>query len=173
MLTLSLLRHAKSSWGDATLADVDRPLNERGRDAAPRMGALMRREGLRPDHVLCSPAARTRQTLDLIRGEPDALPAAVFDDRLYHATPTTLLRIVHEVADTARHILVVGHNPGLQQFATGWLRPAPPASANHSRTNLPTGALVVMTFEIERWRDLRPGTGHLRLFARPRDELDA
>ena len=69
MLTLTLLRHAKSSWADTTLKDFDRPLNGRGRDAAPLMGALMRREGLRPDHILCSPAVRARQTLELVRAD--------------------------------------------------------------------------------------------------------
>lgn len=173
MLTLSILRHAKSSWGDATLADFDRPLNERGRDAAPRMGALMRREGLRPDHILCSPAVRTRQTLDLIRGEPDALPAGDFDDRLYHATPTTMLRVMREVADTCRHVLLVGHNPGLQQLSVWLIATGSASKRRELAEKLPTGALVVVTFEADRWRDIQPGTGHLRLFARPRDEPSA
>ena len=169
MLTLTLLRHAKSSWDDPSLSDIDRPLNGRGRAAAPVMGALMRREGLRPDHVLCSPSARTRQTLDLVRAELKKLGPAELRESLYHATPVTLLRAIHGAPETARHLLLVGHNPGLQQLAV-WLTGGGPAAKRRGLAEkLPTGSLVVLTFEVTRWLDVKPGSGHLRLFARPRE----
>ena len=172
MLTLTLLRHAKSSWGDVSLRDFDRPLNERGREAAPLMGALMRREGLRPGHILCSPAVRTRETLDLVRAAHPALGEPEFQDRLYHATPVMLLRAVHEAPKTARHVLLVGHNPGLHQLAVWLMGSGLPSRRRLLEAKLPTGALVVLTFDASHWAGVRPGTGHLRLFARPRDEAE-
>jgi phosphohistidine phosphatase len=169
MLTLTLLRHAKSSWGDAALKDFDRPLNERGREAAPLMGALMRREGLRPDHILCSPARRTRQTLDLVRAAHAALGQADYQERLYHATLAMLLCAVHEAPEAARHILLVGHNPGLHQLAVWLMGSGQPTKRRMLEDKMPTGALTVLTFEVSDWAGVQPGTGHLRLFARPRD----
>ena len=171
MLTLTLLRHAKSSWGDAALKDVDRPLNGRGREAASLIGALMYRDGLRPDRILCSPALRTRQTLDLVRAEHPALGEAEFQQRLYHATPAILLRAVHAVPETARHVLLIGHNPGLHQLAVWLAGSGLPSKRRSLEEKMPTGALAGLTFEVSRWADVRPGGGHLRLFARPRDEV--
>ena len=172
MLTLTLLRHAKSSWGDPSLKDFDRPLNGRGREAAQLMGAVIRREGLRPDHVLCSPAVRTRQTLELVRVEYPALPDAEIQERLYHASPATLLRALHEAPTTAHHVMLVGHNPGLQQLAVWLVGRGAPSKRRALEEKLPTGALAVLTFDVLRWIDLRPGGGHLRLFARPRDAAE-
>ena len=171
MLTLALLRHAKSSWDDAALDDFDRPLNDRGREAATRIGALMKRESLKPDHILCSPALRTRQTLELagsnhpalLRIEPDLQP------RLYLATPVLLLRAIHAAPATARRLLVVGHNPGLHDLAVWLTGRGPPTLRSSLAAKLPTGALVVLTFETNAWKSIKPGNGHLRLFARPRD----
>ena len=171
MLTLTLLRHAKSSWGDASLGDFDRPLNGRGREAASLMGALMHRNGLRSDHILCSPALRTRQTLDLVRAAHPALGEAEVQQRLYHATPAVLLRVVREVPETARLVLLIGHNPGLHQLAVWLTGSGLPSKRRSLAEKMPTGALVVLTFEVSRWADVRPGSGHLRLFARPRDEV--
>jgi phosphohistidine phosphatase len=172
MLTLTLFRHAKSSWGDAALRDFDRPLNGRGRDAAPLMGALMRRHGLRPGHILCSPAVRSRQTLDLARTGHPALGEAEFQERLYHATPVMLLRAVHEAPEAAGHVLLVGHNPGLHQLAVWLTGSGLPSRRRLLEEKMPTGAVAVLTFDVARWPDVRPGTGHLRLFARPRDETE-
>jgi phosphohistidine phosphatase len=174
MLTLTLLRHAKSSWDDPALKDFDRPLNDRGREAAPVMGAEMRRQGLRPDHVLCSPSQRTRQTLDFLRQALPALKALGPADEpkaLYHASPVILFRTLHALPETVRHCLLIGHNPGLHQLAV-WLIGRGPASKRRVlEEKLPTAGLVVMTFEVTRWADIQPGNGQLRLFARPRDVM--
>lgn len=173
MLTVTLLRHAKSTWGEPSLADIDRSLNDRGREAAPRMGALMRREGLRPDHILSSPSLRTRQTLQLVQGTHPALAELQvdFQERLYHALPTTLLRAIHEVPKSARHVLLIGHNPGLQHLAVRLTGKGPESQRRQLQEKLPTGGLVVLTFDVGRWPNVRPGEGCLRLFARPRDEV--
>src|SRR5262249_11074132 len=117
MLTLSLLRHAKSSWDDPALEDFDRPLSKRGATAAPRMGAYMAAQGLAPDLVLCSPAVRARQTLDLVLSHLGSGPTVTYEDALYLAAPSVLLARLHKVEAAARHVLIVGHDPGIQALA--------------------------------------------------------
>ena len=92
MLTLSLLRHAKSGWDDSSLKDFDRPLSERGETAAPRMGAYMAAQGLAPDLVLCSPAVRACRTLDLVLPHLAGGPTVVYEDNFYLAAPSVLLQ---------------------------------------------------------------------------------
>src|SRR5580765_2518701 len=114
--TLYLLRHAKSSWDDAGLSDHDRPLAPRGQRAVKKLAAHVREEGLAPDLVLCSTAARTRATVDPLRkalGDPEIRYLA----ELYAAWDDTLLDIVRNVEPEARALLLVGHNPGLQSLA--------------------------------------------------------
>src|SRR5262249_29231195 len=117
MLTLSLLRHAKSSWADARLKDIDRPLNARGEDAAPLMGAFMAREKLSPDLILCSPAERTRQTLELVLAYLEPAPEVVSEAGLYLASPGGMLKRLRKLARKIRHVMIVGHNPGLHALA--------------------------------------------------------
>src|SRR5215471_2277391 len=117
MLTLCLLRHAKSSWKDPTLPDHDRPLNSRGRTEAPVMGKEIGKHGLDPDLVLCSTARRTRDTLALVLPELKTEPKVIYEDGLYHGTPAEILGIMHEVGAGAGRVLLVGHNPELQEFA--------------------------------------------------------
>ena len=117
MLILSLLRHAKSSWKDPTIADHDRPLNTRGTAEAPVMGKAMAEHGLDPDLVLCSTARRTRDTLQLVLPELKTEPKIVYEDGLYHGTAQEMLDLLHEVAAPASQVLLVGHNPELQSFA--------------------------------------------------------
>src|SRR5436190_18664812 len=104
MLTLSLLRHAKSSWDDASLKDFDRPLSERGESAAPRMGAYMAAQGLAPELVLCSPAVRARQTLDLVLPRLAGGPTVVYEDAFYLATSSVLIARVRKIGAKVRHV---------------------------------------------------------------------
>lgn len=116
MHQLLLLRHAKSSWDAPDLSDRERPLNARGRRAAAQMRQVMQDLGLEPDVVLVSTARRTRETLELL--EPwEQTPLVEPMDRLYLASPETLLAALRDVADTARSVLLVGHNPGLHELA--------------------------------------------------------
>ena len=97
MLTLSLLRHAKSSWDDSSQKDFDRALSKRGETAAPRVGAYMAQQGLAPDLVLCSPAVRARQTLDLVLPHLATGPTVVYEDRFYLAAPSVMLARVRKI----------------------------------------------------------------------------
>ncbi len=132
MLTLSLLRHAKSSWKDTALPDHDRPLNARGTVEAPLMGKAMAEHGLDPDVVLCSTARRTRDTLELVLPELKTEPKVTYEDGLYHGTPAEMLAIVQTVPPSASQVLLVGHNPEIQTFALDLIgsgRQAPQGSA--------------------------------------------
>lgn len=174
MLTLSLLRHAKSGWDDPDLDDVDRPLAARGRKAAPVVGAFMAANAIAPDLVMCSPSVRTRQTLDLVSQHLAGSPKVVFDDALYLATGEALLARVQAVKGKGRaaprHVLVIGHNPGLQELALALTASQPEHAADRRAMaeKLPTCALVVLDFDAERWRDILPGGGRLRHYMTPK-----
>jgi phosphohistidine phosphatase len=168
MLTLLLLRHAKSSWDVPALADYDRPLAKRGLKAAPRMGAEIATLGLRPDLVLCSGAKRTRETLGLVLdalGTP--LPQVVYDDEIYMAPPTGIMQILRgQPADLAT-VMVVGHNPGLEELAELLVGRGEDALRETLEEKFPTCALAVITFDAEAWKDIAPGTGTLSRFLTP------
>jgi phosphohistidine phosphatase len=160
---LALLRHAKSSWADSGLADHDRPLNQRGRRAATRLGQYIRDEGIMPELVLCSSARRTRQTLDGLH--LDAGVDVVLEDELYGASAGDLLGRVRRIADAVTTALVIGHNPGIQDFAI---------SLADDRTRLasfPTAALAELHVPTGTWGQLADGGAILHAFVTPR-ELD-
>jgi phosphohistidine phosphatase len=169
MLTLSLLRHAKSSWADPSLEDFDRSLAPRGRKAAPRMGAFIAERGLIPNLILCSGSARTRETLALAAAEWAAQPETVYDDALYHATVPALFAQLHAAPDAKPHVMMVGHNPGLQDFALQLVGGGKGADLRNLAHKFPSGALAVIAFDKPHWREIAPGDGHLTLFARPKD----
>lgn len=164
MKTLHLLRHAKSSWKDSSLPDRDRPLAGRGRRAAKAIAKHMRAQGIEPDLVLCSPARRARETLERI--EPALGRGAVeVDPALYGGTADALVERLRAVPETIGSVLVIGHNPGLQQLAVGLARPSDLRSELEGK--YPTAALA--TLELASWRDLRDGGATLAGFVRPRD----
>lgn len=168
MLTLSLLRHAKSSWSEARLKDFERPLNERGRKAAPRMGAFMARRGLVPDLILCSSAVRARETLDLVLPRLKAAPAVVYEDALYLASSATMLKRLHKVPAEIGHAMVVGHNPGLNSLALELLGAGAEADWEALAEKLPTGGLVVIAFDVAGWSKVKRRAGRLELFTAPK-----
>lgn len=163
-LRLLLIRHAKSDWDDPALADHDRPLNKRGRRDAPRMGAWIVRSGHVPELVICSDAARTRETLDLMLGEWPSRPQIVHRHALYHAAPEDMLDLLHGVQATC--VALVGHNPGMGQLAGRLARAAP----DHPRwPDYPTCAVAVLSFAGADWSELGDGQGEVLGFAVPSD----
>jgi phosphohistidine phosphatase len=171
MRQLLLLRHAKSSWDDPQLADHARPLNARGRCAAAAMARAMRELGLAPEVVLVSSARRTLQTLEALAPLPDS-PIVEPMDALYLAPWEKLLDAVHGVPETARSVLLIGHNPGLHELALALADPAGLARGGAEGQRLaeayPTGALTEFTIASP-WRLLDPGGGRLVRFLAPRD----
>lgn len=163
MKTLLILRHAKSSWKRPDLDDHDRPLGARGRRDAPRMGALLRRRGLTPDLVVSSTAVRAQTTAEQVAEKSGYGGQVVLDRRLYLAAPEALVDVVGRLGGTVARVLVVGHNPGLQELVA---RLAGAAEA------LPTAALAQVALPIGAWRELRASTrGRLVELWRPK-ELD-
>jgi phosphohistidine phosphatase len=168
MRQLLLLRHAKSSWDEPGIEDVDRPLNRRGLDAAPRMGALMAERGWLPDRVLFSTALRTRQTWDMV--SPFLMPVADVRslDELYLAPAHVIARLVAEAAD-AETLLVIGHNPGIEEFAARIAGPgSDPAALAIMSMKFPTAGLARFEFD----EDVGPtsaAAGRLTHFLRPAD----
>jgi phosphohistidine phosphatase len=171
MRQLLLLRHAKSSWDDPRLADHARPLNARGRRNAAAMADAMRDLGLVPDVVLVSSARRTLQTLEAlspIEGSPLVEPM----DALYLAPWQALLDTLRGVRETARSVLLIGHNPGLHELALALAGPAAMASGGPMAERLahsyPTAALTEFSIALP-WRSLEPGGARLLRFLVPAD----
>ena len=169
MLTLTLFRHAKSSWDDETFDDFERPLAQRGLEAAPRMGRALAELGPTVDVVLCSTARRTRETLNLVLQElaPDQ-PLVQFDEALYHGLPEILFERILKYAGSARHILLVGHNPGLEILAVRLTNDGDSEELRAMAHKFPTAAFAQLNFDVDAWSDLQAGSGHLTAFRTPR-----
>lgn len=168
---LLLLRHAKSDWSGKS-ADHERPLSSRGRRAVPRVGAYMRAKGYEPALVLCSTAERTKQTLQLLLPAFSASPKIHYDRALYLAEWPQLLAQIRS-APAAAPLLLVGHNPGVEQLAIA-LALQPQSAAERGRLEklaqkFPTAALAVLDFDIPDWREAKPGIGRLTDYVRPKD----
>lgn len=163
---LILTRHAKSSWNDPRQADFDRPLNPRGQAAAPLIGRWLAARGLVPEAVLVSSARRTLETWQRIARELPAPPEARPVDALFHAGPVAMLRALRGLPDEVGTAMLIGHNPGLAEFA---LQLPDEPSPHPKFADFPTGATLVVDFDIARWADLRRGTGRIVAFVTPGD----
>ena len=168
MLTLSLLRHAKAGSDIPGLRDIDRPLAPRGRRAAPLMGRFIAEHHLEPDLILCSASKRTRQTLDLVVSELSGRPEVILDEDLYIAEPERILEVLRAKADTTKRVMVIGHNPGLQELALLLEGAGRSSDVAAIRGKFPTAGLVVLNFSAKSWTEATPGTGILRLYMTPR-----
>lgn len=172
MKTLYLLRHAKSSWDDPSLADHDRPLAPRGRAAAPRMAVWLRTEARRPDLVICSSAARARETWDLVARELQPVPEVDVRRALYDADPTKVIELVRGASDQVDTLMLVGHNPALEEAAAMLAGDGEPQALETMQAKFPTAAVAEITFDVARWNEVVRHGGHLTRFVRPKD-LDA
>ena len=173
MKRLFLLRHAKTEPHSASIEDRERELMPRGREDAPLVGHYMSGHGYRPDLIFCSTARRTVETLALLVPELSVKPPVEYLDALYLAEPELLLAHMEHAPDKAKALLLLGHNPGLEQMA-GYLSRAPIKRKEQSQFDLmeekfPTGALAVLDFAVTHWADVEPQTGTLVDFVRPRD----
>lgn len=173
MKTVILLRHAKSDWSDAGQRDFDRPLNDRGERAATLMGRWAKREALQVDRLVASPAARVVDTLDRFQESFGAMPAPSWDKRVYLASAAMLADVIAEGDDGQDSVMLIGHNPGLEQFI---LEMVPDDGLSLLRDDVaekfPTAAMAVLDFDVEHWRALADGArqdGRIRRFVRPRD----
>ena len=167
MKTLTLLRHAKSGWDDAGVRDFDRPLNPKGRRAAALIGRHMKGEGMAFDRIVASPARRVVETLaEVARGYGAALEPA-WDQRAYLASADALIEIAHEGA-AAERLLIVAHNPGLEDLVVLLTGAGDPALRAAAAEKYPTASIAELTFP-GGWAAVEPGGGTLTRFVRPRD----
>lgn len=160
MKTLLLLRHAKSSWKNPGLRDFDRPLNQRGLEAAPLIGRLMKERKIKPYMIISSPAVRAKMTAALVI-ENAGLEVELlrYDERIYEADVQTLLKVVSEIEDAARTVVLVGHNPGFQEL----LR-----ALTGEEHDFPTAALAEVSLQADKWSAVEQGGGRLEWIVTPK-----
>ncbi|PEQ13357.1 histidine phosphatase family protein [Novosphingobium sp. PC22D] len=170
MKTLAIFRHAKSDWNDARLRDFDRPLNARGRKGAEKMGEHIRAYGVRFDRVLASPAVRVTQTIEISAQAAGGTPPVTWDRRLYLANSATLQDVLREIEGDPGTIIMVGHNPGLEDLI---LDLVPDDGSSPLRDvveeKFPTAAFAVLELDIDSWSDLADECARLVHLVRPRD----
>jgi phosphohistidine phosphatase len=162
MPRLYLLRHAKSSWDDPSLADRERPLAPRGRRATDMMGEHLRSSGIEPSIVLCSPAVRARETLAGLGVEWEARS----EPGLYGASEGDLLARLRQLGDEVESALLIGHNPALEELTL--MLAGQGAALGKVHKKFPTCALATLEFDGD-WSSLRPHAARLTSFVRPKD----
>ncbi|MGQ0486453.1 MAG: SixA phosphatase family protein [Hyphomicrobiales bacterium] len=170
MLRLMLFRHAKSSWTEPGLDDMDRPLTRRGQRAAQAMGRVMAAKRLLPDLVLCSPARRARDTWKLAAEEIKTAPKLIVEDAIYDfGNGGRLIEAVRRVGDKARTVLVVGHNPSMERAAARLAGGGDKKLRERIEQKYPTAALAVIAFDLAGWSGLAECKGEVQHFIRPKD----
>jgi phosphohistidine phosphatase len=143
MKTLFLVRHAKSSWNEPGLPDKDRPLNDRGKRDAPKMGERLAKRNVKPDLILSSPARRALKTAQIIAKRLDyRLEDILVDDRLYAAEADDLLHVIRELGDKPKSVMLIGHNPELTELAH---------RLSNKITQMPTCAVAELMFDAKSW----------------------
>ena len=146
MKTLFLVRHAKSSWDDTALPDKDRPLSDRGKRDAPRVGERLAKRDARPDLILSSPARRALKTAEIIAAKLDyKRKNIVVDDRLYAVEADVLLGVIRKLGDNLERVMVFGHNPELTELAHRF---------SSDITHMPTCAVAEITFDVKSWSNV-------------------
>ena len=151
---LYLVRHAKSSWTDDSLSDIDRPLNGRGRKSAPEMGMRLRQQGHRPDFIISSPANRAYSTACLIAKELDFDEADIVTHKnMYFAGLISITNMLEKLDDHYQKVMIVGHNPVMTSLMN--------TLANTSTINMPTCAIAMIGFDIASWTELDSVDGNL------------
>ena len=160
MKNLFLLRHAKSSWDNAALADFDRPLSKRGISNAILLSEYIQKHNITFDLVLSSPSERTQSTLDLVLSSLDYFPTTTLKESIYHASPSSLTQLIKEQGNEINNLLVIGHNPGLH-ILTEQL-------TNQSIVKFPTCAFAKIT-NFNHWRDIDTGILNLESLITPKE----
>jgi phosphohistidine phosphatase len=160
MLTLYLLRHARSSWDDASQRDFERPLANRGRKACTLIGEFIQEKGIDFDLVLVSTAVRTRETIELIKERAKFSGEVRYHERIYEATVSELLEIISEIDNDRESVLLVGHNPGLEGLL---------ALLTGEQQHVTTANFAKIKLNATKWSENLAGTGTLEWIVRPKE----
>ncbi len=172
MKTVLILRHAKSDWGNPDLADIDRPLAKRGLEEAPRMGEVLALFKSAPDKILSSPAKRAKQTAEIVAKACNYRQAIQWEESFYGGSSLDLLKALQNLSATVERVLLVGHNPVLEETVATLSGPAFSRGTDEENDGwaikLPTAGLVCLSFDIDSWDDLKPGQGVLQWFIIPK-----
>jgi len=168
MRRLLLLRHGKAERAEAGEPDEDRPLAERGRSDASRIGLYLARHRLVPDRGLVSPSERTRETWSRLTAAFATVPPVVFDERIYTGGPDAILEAVRETPPAAATLIVIGHNPALHQLAALLAASGDIEARQRLGESFPTSGLAVIGFAVPDWRGIHVAGGRLEHFVAPR-----
>jgi len=160
MLRLYVMRHAKSSWAIPGARDFDRELNERGQSDLGKMSKIIKRNNYTPEHVLCSNAERTRQTLEGIQDAFNQEPRIVFTQRLYSSGLEEYMELIKAV-DGATSLMIIGHNPMCGALAASLSGNGEPSFLEKIAYKYPTSALSVIEFDCKQWADIEKLSGNL------------
>lgn len=167
MKTLYIIRHAKSSWDDLDQADFDRPLNERGKRDAPRMGKRLKEKEIHPDLIICSPAKRawstSKRIAEVLKYQKKNIKTI---KSLYHADEETILETLHKVNDHCKVVILVGHNPGLTDFVNTL------SEDETNIDNIPTCGIVAFELKEESWKAIKWGQAKMLFFDYPKSKAD-
>ncbi len=171
MTILTIMRHAKSDWSDSQLDDFDRPLNDRGRKAAKRIGREFRNRRIRFDQVIASPALRVRETLDELAEGYGETRKVRFEQRIYESSASALLDLVRSIPNAVHAPLLVGHNPGLHELVLTLTTDDDDSLRRRVMAKFPTAAAAVIELPAVRWGEVAPDSGRIVELILPR-ELD-
>ena len=168
MRRLLLLRHAKAERSEPGTKDFARVLIDRGRKDAAKIGAYMAAHALIHDRVVLSPAARTQESWKYAANAFHPAPAAMSAERVYDATPHTILGVIKDTPASAHTLRVIGHNPGLHELALMLIATGDVDARERLREKLPTSGLVIVDFAFDNWSKLHPQSGRLERFVSPK-----
>lgn len=159
MKTILFMRHAKSDWGPQYASDFERPLNARGQRDAPRMAAFLAQHELLPEAIVSSPAMRARMTAEYVAKEQHFRGEWIFDARIYLASPRMLLTVIRELPEPFNKIMLVGHNPGLEDIIY---------LLGGGQVRMPTAAIASLRLYADTWANVEPGQAHLQWLIKPK-----
>ncbi len=168
MKTLYLMRHAKAGWDDPAQRDFDRPLTPRGQAAALLMGRFLRAQGIEVDLLFASPAMRNQMTWERLESSWKSGIAPKFEDGIYMATVDTLLGLVQSAPVSARAVMLLGHNPGLEDLSFKLLHDGDAGGMDLLDQGFKTAALAELSFDVRDWHDIAVKSATLQRFITPR-----
>lgn len=168
MRRLILFRHAKSDWTGDAATDHDRGLAPRGRRTAGPMGAWLAGRGFRPDLVICSTATRAKRTWNLAKAAFTPAPKTEFSDAVYEASAKALLDVVRGAPGDAQTLMIVGHNPGLEDLIALLAASGDPEARRTLSAKFPTAAIAVLDIPEDGWSAIAPKSARLDRFVTPK-----